>query len=297
MRSRSAPFATLIAAAALACAAGAAVAKPPAPAGRSRLTFTERHPLGSADEVSRRVFADYGGLKDEQKAQGKYELTDESFEVFVPPGYKAGAPHGLFVFISAGEAKVAPDWFDVFSRHKLIWVCANNSGNSRNALVRIGLALDAVHNMKQRYDLDESRIYISGFSAGGQLATWMVRAYPDVFSGGCFLMGGSFYRNRKREDGTWEPTVQPSEPTAWNGPLDRLRKDLKLVIIKAERDATWTAAEGRADYESLLLDGFERVSFIEVPRLGHTHPNASWLEKAVVALEARPKKPPTTSPT
>jgi hypothetical protein len=125
----------------------------------------------------------------------------------------------------------------------------------------------------------------------------MVRAYPDVFSGGCFLMGGSFYRNRKREDGTWEPTVQPSEPTAWNGPLDRLRKDLKLVIIKAERDATWTAAEGRADYESLLLDGFERVSFIEVPRLGHTHPNASWLEKGIVALESPPKKPPATAPT
>src|SRR5688500_12508709 len=55
MRSRSAPFTTLIAAAALACAAGAAVAKAPTPAGHSRLTFTESHPLGSADEVSRRV--------------------------------------------------------------------------------------------------------------------------------------------------------------------------------------------------------------------------------------------------
>ena len=36
-----------------------------------------------------------------------------------------------------------------------------------------------------------------------------------------------------------------------------------------------------AQYEALILDGFVRPTFIEVPNIGHQHPDVFWFEKAV----------------
>src|SRR5262249_39648597 len=50
-------------------------------------------------------------------------------------------------------------------------------------------------------------------------------------------------------------------------------------------------------YQGLMLDGFERVSFLEVPRWPHAHPPVEWFEKGMAALEApKPHKPRTTGP-
>jgi hypothetical protein len=48
----------------------------------------------------------------------------------------------------------------------------------------------------------------------------------------------------------------------------------------------------------MWLDGYRRVTNIDIPGVGHTLPNASWFERAVKALDAPPAKPaPTTAPT
>jgi hypothetical protein len=269
----------------------------PAPVSRTRLTFTERHPLSSLDELCRRsgnrpvAYATPEGKKPE------YDLADESFEVYVPPGCKPGAPHGLLVWISSGEAAVPPGWLDVFRRHKLIWACANNAGNRREGAIRLWLALDAVHNMTRRYSVDEDRVYIGGFSAGGALALLTVQWFPDVFRGTYSAMCSNLYRKRKTEAGTWEPTLVLNERWSQEVPLDRLKKELKVVIMRGALDSQWAAADGRSECEGLRLDGFERVSFVEVPKTGHALPPAAWFERGLVAMESPPKKLPTTAPT
>ena len=50
--------------------------------------------------------------------------------------------------------------------------------------------------------------------------------------------------------------------------------------------------------DGLLLDGFQRVTLLTVPGLGHALPSIVWFEKGIVALdEAKPRTPPTTAPT
>jgi hypothetical protein len=48
--------------------------------------------------------------------------------------------------------------------------------------------------------------------------------------------------------------------------------------------------------DAFTLDGYQRVTCIEVPNIGHTHPNARYFANGLAALDAKPKAPPTTSP-
>jgi hypothetical protein len=269
--------------------------KAPPATGRLHLTFTERSPVSSPEEVCRRTGFLEGAILDEaQKASLKYDLANESFEVFVPPTYKPNVPHGLFVWISAGDAEVPPGWLDIFRKHRLIWISANNTGNSRPGTIRMGLALDAVHNMKKLYGINNERIYISGFSGGGNAASFLIRGYADVFNGGYFMMGYMFYGGRKNENGQWEVGILAPK---WEGDLDHIKKKTRLMIMDGEGDPGAWPGSARANCESFLLDGFERVSSIEAPRLGHRLPDATWFEKGIVALESKPTTPPVTSPT
>jgi hypothetical protein len=154
--------------------------------------------------------------------------------------------------------------------------------------------LDAVHNMQKIYNINKDRIYIAGFSGGGRASSFLIHGYSDVFSGGYFMMGSNFYGVRKNESGIWEAGI---DGLKWHGQIDQIKKNTKLVLMCGEGDTICLPEADRAVYETLLLDGFVRVSLIKVPRLGHRQPDASWFEKGIAALESEPKKPPTVSPT
>jgi hypothetical protein len=110
-------------------------------------------------------------------------------------------------------------------------------------------------------------------------------------------MGGYFYVSYEGGKGRREPTIEESHPT-WKRPVDQLKKEMKLVIVKGAIDTEWTPQEGRCDYEALRLDGFTHVSYLEVPGLGHRPPDASWFEKGITALDqCAPLTPPVTGPT
>jgi predicted esterase len=257
------------------------------PTGRSeltRLTFTERSPLSDFREMAKRpAFHDF----DRGAEQVDYKIGDESFQAFVPKNYKPAVPHGLFVFISAGPAILSPGWGAVCARHKLIFVCPDKAGNDRDARVRMALALDAVHNMKSRYTIDDKRVYLGGFSGGAYASSWLLSGFEDVFRGGVFMGGGMFYDYYTDEKNHLAATLLP--PARGGDFAGAVRKDLPIVLVTGVNDKLAHDLQ-RASYEGLTLDGFERVTLLEIPQMGHTHPPASWFEKAVVALD-RPAKP------
>jgi len=46
-----------------------------------------------------------------------------------------------------------------------------------------------VETAEARYDIDTSRVYITGLSAGGAMANVMLATYPEVFAGGAIIAG------------------------------------------------------------------------------------------------------------
>ena len=68
-------------------------------------------------------------------------------------------------------------WYRVARRHDFLLVCVENHLNSTATEVMHLLA-----HLKQKYPIDEKRIYASGFSMGG-IKTWdLFQEYPQVFA-------------------------------------------------------------------------------------------------------------------
>jgi hypothetical protein len=281
----------VLAAAVCASAKNPPVSKSPK-TGRLTLTFDERSPISSLAEFNRRA-AGGGKARPPREGEREYAIADESFEAYVPKACREDNPHGLLVWISPGKAVLPRDWQGVLDRHKLIWICPDNAGNNRDPRERLNLGLDAVHNMKARYPVDESRLYISGFSGGGRCASIAAVGYPDVFTGGLFMMGCNFYRVVRIDKQRAYPAgaFKPAEEL-----FDQAREH-PLVLLTAERDMN--RDQTKANYEAFKEDGFRNVTYLEVPKIGHTAPPATWLVKALDALKTESSEPlprPTTRP-
>jgi poly(3-hydroxybutyrate) depolymerase len=253
----------------------------PARTGAFPAVFTERSPLSTTAEITRRLRI---GQEVARRAEGEkdYSVGKESFEVYVPKEYTGEKPYGLFVWISPGaQAGIRPEWHEVLDKHQLIWVGPNGAGNDRAVLVRMGLAVDAVHNMKKGYAIDQKRIYVGGMSGGGRVANIAAVAYADLFAGGFYMCGASFYRDvaAPGEQGKlWRRQFAPPLPTM----LTQAKKR-NHVLLTGEKDGNRTQTQVYA--QSYQRDGFEHVTYLEAPGLGHEMPDAQWFERGIVALE------------
>ena len=79
-------------------------------------------------------------------------------------------------------------WAQVLDEYNLMWVGAENSGNEIHVARRVGLALLGIGIAK---DNGAHRIFLSGFSGGGRVASMMMPAYPDLFDGALFICGAN----------------------------------------------------------------------------------------------------------
>ena len=86
----------------------------------------------------------------------------------------------------------ASTWRDALAKHPFFFAAPNRAGNELPTAVRAQRALDAMHDVRQKFSIDSERIYVSGFSGGARMATGLVMAFPDLFAGH-IPMGGVFF--------------------------------------------------------------------------------------------------------
>jgi hypothetical protein len=246
--------------------------------GDYRAQFTERNVLSGASEANRR----FGVGVRFNPAATDVELGNESFEVHVPRNYDPTSRFGLIVWINAGESGEIPTRYrELMEKHNLIWIGANQSGNSRNPFwIRASLAIEAVVHMKRRYNIDPDRVYVSGVSGGGRVSSMAALVFPDIFTGGgLYVIGCNYMKDIKTESTRYVSGF-------WNKPDSRI-----VAVAKKRRFAMLTGSEDfnqpgtQLVYDAYKRDGFEYVTYLEEPALTHTLPSAAWYEKAIEALD------------
>ena len=66
------------------------------------------------------------------------------------------------------------------------WFSGGDTGRGRGEAASIANMVDA---MQRAHDIDPARIFVTGLSAGGAMASVMLATYPDVFAAGAILAG------------------------------------------------------------------------------------------------------------
>ena len=169
------------------------------PGKRSEIQFT-KSPVQSSDPIRIR----YRMMAAEQPPA--YDVTQETFDVLLPKNFKANQPHGLFIWISAGDSPSIPNaWEPILAKHNLMFIGAKKSGNKRNIFDRIRMAIDANHNMRELYKIDGRRVYVSGFSGGSRVASMIGVAWGRHVLRHHLLHGREFLHRHQspRRQGLW----------------------------------------------------------------------------------------------
>lgn len=201
-----------------------------------------------------------------------YDLGAETFSLFVPPTYDPeGEPYGILVWISPFDDGSVPAGLQpVLEARRLIWIGANDAGNDRHLYHRAGLALDAAANVEALYNVDPDRVFVSGMSGGGRVATMEAVDFPDVFAGGFPIVGVTTYLDVSLESNPGQRVLQFPEPPT--GILDRARAH-PLVILTGSDD--FNREECRLTAAAYEEDGFTAVHYVEVEGMGHEMPPAA----------------------
>lgn len=243
------------------------------PGVRSVIQFQDSIPQNSNEQYKMRM--------SDVDDPAPYDLSQESFEILVPRGYKDSDPHGLFVWISAGNTPaISPEWEKVLADEKLIFIGARNSGNSRETPDRIRLAVEANHHLRQLYKVNPERVYISGHSGGSRVASMVGVAYADMFTGAACFMGVNFFRDTLGKDGmVYGRRYVPHPEIAIIA-----QQQNRFALVTGDKDSNLD--DTLAAYEQgFQPQGFKGAKLFQIPNQGHGAPDAKWLEKVIKFLD------------
>ena len=194
--------------------------------------------------------------------------TDEAieWEIYVPETYDPEEPAGLMVYISPMDTgRIPPSWKGVMESRNLIWIGANRSGNRIRVARRVTYAMVAPAVVARDYRVDASRVYVSGFSGGGRVASMVAPEYPQVFKGAIFICGVNFWGSRKPAQ---LETVQAN----------------RYVFLTGRKD--FNRSETRSVHRSYKRAGVDNVLLMDISGMDHRNPSAAKLAEAIAFLDA-----------
>lgn len=242
---------------------------------RTTLVLKKSPPLSDAAQLKMRMHA--------IETPPDYNVSFERFDVIVPKKYRQGDPHGLFIWISPSNMPNIPaEWEDVLAEKKLIFVGAHNSGNNREVFARMRMAIDANDNLRDLYDIDPARVYVSGFSGGARVASMLGVTYADMFTGTIAFMGTNFYTDVVSTDKTevFQMRYLPHHEI-----LELAKTDGRFALVTGEKD--FNLKNTSAVFEGgFKKEGFQAVKLFNIPGQAHQPPKAEWLQKALEFLDA-----------
>ena len=130
------------------------------------------------------------------ESMSKYLDADKeiTWQMYVPESYNPDKAAGLLVYVSPTPRGGMPiGWKPVFDEHNLILISADQSGNRTRTKTRMMLAALAPYVAAERYRIDPGRIYVSGFSGGGKVASIASIQFANLFSGAIYICGVEFW--------------------------------------------------------------------------------------------------------
>ena len=284
----------------VACLSCVALAEPPAtrPAEAAQTgVFNATWPLAPAAQVDaeiRQYTARYGYTPDDrvnektnallaaQRGNAIGDGAGQKYAVFVPNDYDPARPAGVMVFVGSGDrTRPNVEYAPVLEDANLIWIAPAGIGNEQPVPWREWVAINALREVRRRYATDPDRLYISGTSGGGRVASRLMVIASDFFTGGFPFCGVNYYADLPNGEGaSWEGF--------WPNPDRRLltmaKERSRIVLFTAESDMN--RDETRLNFRQSQKDGFRQIAYLEEPNHGHAPPSPEYLRKGIELLDS-----------
>lgn len=253
--------------------------------GQFEIFFTERSPLSAKKDLLTRLARKDPG--------SDYDLSGQLFVVYVPKDYVSSVPHGVIVWLNYKDTDATPTpLHPILDRSHTIFVVSKSSG--QEDWIRAGLALDAIHNLKKIYTIDEARTYLFAITQPEQtIGQKMGLACADAFAGFVYIFNQRYFR----------PIPIPGNPgmtyaVSFSRPgsvLFNQARTRRHILIGDPKVADTT----RLIFKSYQQDGFKQAHYVEATIDDMHYPNltAGWFEKTMELLDAPTEAPaPASAP-
>jgi len=172
---------------------------------------------------------------------------------------------GTMIFVSPTHSGMpSKEWIEVLERRNLIYVAADEFGNSKPTAQRLLAALMGLALVQRDFRIDAKRIYIAGMSGGGRVASQAITRFPHLFSGALYIVGVDFWTDREQ---ALIPDIISKRYVFLTGSKDFNRRDTKRV------------------YEKYRSAGAGTVLLMDLPGYGHENPNSAQLDQALQFLD------------
>ena len=210
---------------------------------------------------------------DSARNAGKIIPADEpiSWEIYVPDSYRPDKPAGLMVYISPTPSGEIPrGWKSVMDERNMIWIAANHSGNSVLVPRRVVYAIVAPTLVGKQYQVDRERIYLSGLSGGGKMASMVATDHAHLFKGAIYNCGVDFWD--KHPPRRFEQ-IKQNHYVFVTGTLDQALEPTKKV------------------YRQYQKAGVENSKLMVIPDMTHRNPSSFDFDAALEYLDSRLRPP------
>ncbi|MEE9131693.1 MAG: prolyl oligopeptidase family serine peptidase [Phycisphaerales bacterium] len=195
------------------------------------------------------------------------DLNQETLHVRLPAGYAPRRRAGLLVWSSPSPRGEIPRVFhDALDEMSFVCVGIDNAGNDRDVPDKFQLIFDAVANARQRYHIDDERIYITGMSGGGKVSSTLMMCFPDLFRGAISIVGFGTYA---KLDDRWGKHHYPYFAKPKHDRL-QLAKSHRMALMGGPLDFNYEEMMERQ--KRLEADGFDRIRFLSFPDMAHQMP-------------------------
>jgi hypothetical protein len=227
-------------------------------------TFTQRSPLSAPSELARRLRLKASDVTPD------YDLAKRPFRAYVPRE-NPDQPYGLFVYLNYKDSdSVATPWEPTLDKTHTIFITPechyglnSNFPDSVPMWQMLGLAFDAVDNLKQKYPINPDRIYLMTVNDG---AMQMVLAGSDVFTGLVVCYGLAYFEPVNLPDYSWHFDASFLKP-----PAQLLKTAMQRPLILISDDFKTRDNYGRLLVEQMKAEGFQHILPMELSTSSDVH--------------------------
>jgi predicted esterase len=156
----------------------------------------------------------FNGGRPSRVAGATRDLATEEYRVRLPRPYDATRAAGVVIWVDARpRADVPASLGEACDALGLIAAAPREAPNSRAVADRYQVALDALASVEANFLVDRRRVYVSGLSGGGQIATHLWACLPDTFTGAAPTVALASTRNVVVGTGQmWQGTIGKPAP-------------------------------------------------------------------------------------